>query len=383
MLRALHEVESGMGVSIRRRLANEIMKGAGDYLPFGTLGTFIKADLPDAEAERLISERKRYLERARHLFPSMLKMLQARNYESIRSVLLEIGDCCRDFPIIEQSNHSKKQRKELSQNLDELKCSLEAALRRIEKCNNYVDTEFENHKSAVRRIVNSDYLPLKTLEQVDGELRHLIFSTDIARYKTRIGHDHIYISDNKARTHIVECAYSLCLYLGSPPFVTTPGSEFSFLCSLILELATGKPDESLAGAINKFARSELRKQLDQHEAELRIEGSDEGMREYEEDNFAGVKERLRCLIEQYDFWKDMAASGPWDEFPAEQLKLRTLDVLEQISKATQEHGPFLVWASQFSERDQEQSCRQIEDIEARLLSLEIEIGRLRRAKRSN
>jgi hypothetical protein len=381
MLRALHEVESGMGVSIRRRMANEIMKGAGDYLPFGTLGTFIKADLPDAEAERLISERKRYLERASNLFPIMLKMLQARNYESIRSVLLEIGDCCRDFPIIEQSNHSKKQRKELSQNLDELKSSLETALRCIKKCNRYIYFEFENHKSALRKI--SDYLPLETLDQVDGELMNLIFSTDIVRYKTRSGHDHIYIGDNKARTNIVECAYSLSLYLGNPPFVTTPGSEFSFLCSLILELATGKPDESLAGAINKFARSELRKQLDQHEAELRIEGSDERMREYEEDNFAGVKERLRCLIEQYDFWKDMAASGPWDEFPAKQLKLRTLDVLEQISKARQEHGPFLVWASQYSERDQEQSCRQIEDIEARLLSLEIEIGRLRRAKRSN
>jgi hypothetical protein len=364
-------------------VANEITNGAGDYLPFEFLGAFIKADLPDAEAERLISERKRYLERARRLFPSMLKLLQARNYESIRSVLLEIGDCCWDFPIIEQSNHSKRQRKELSQNLDGLKGSLETTLRCIEKCKRFVDIEFKNHKSALRRILNSDPNPLETLDQVDGELRHLMFATDIARYKTAIGHDHVYIGDNKARTHIVECAYSLCLYLGSPQFVTTPGSEFSFLCSLILELATGKRDESLAGAINKFARSELRKQLDRREAELRVESSDEGMRKYEEDNFAGVKERLPCLIEDYDFWKEMAASGPRDEFPAEQLKLRTLDALEQISKVMHEHGPFLVWASQYSERDQERSCRQIEDTDARLLSLEIEIGRLRREKRSN
>ena len=173
------------------------------------------------------------------------------------------------------------------------------------------------------------------------------------------------------------------LYLGKPQFVTTPGSDFAFLCGIIFELATGISEESLAGAINKFARSELRKQLDRNEAEFRKENSDEGIREYEADNFAGVRERIGQLLEEYSFWKGMVASSQWEEFQTMQLNIRTLDVLGQIEKATQDYGPHLVWASQTSEHDRERSWREMEEKDARLLSLEIELGQLRRAKRSD
>ena len=73
----------------------------------------------------------------------------------------------------------------------------------------------------------------------------------------------------------------------------------------------------------------------------------------------------------------------WEEFQTTQLNLRTLDVLEQIEKATQEYGPHLVWASQISEHDQERSWREMQETDARLLRLEIELGQLRRAKRSD
>jgi hypothetical protein len=224
---------------------------------------------------------------------------------------------------------------------------------------------------------------LSELDQVKDELKQLIFAADIVAYREKIGDEHFIVGDNKARTHIVECAYSLALYLGKPQFVTTPGSDFAFLCGLIFELATGISDESLAGAINKFARSELRKQLDRHEEELCKENSAEGIRELEADNFAQVKERIAQLLGEHSFWNDMAASRQWDEFQTTQLTLRTLDVLKQIVNATQEYGPHLVWASQRSKRDQERFWREMEENDARLLSLEIELGQLRRAKRSD
>ncbi len=211
----------------------------------------------------------------------------------------------------------------------------------------------------------------------------MIFATDIVIYREKIGDEHFYVGDNKARTHIVECAYSLALYLEKPQFVTTPGSDFAFLCGLIFELATGISDESFAGAINKFARSELRMQLDLHEEELRIENSAEGIREREAENFAAVRERKAQLLKEYGFWKGMEASSQWEEFHATQLALRTLDVLEQIEKTLQEHGPHLVWPSQISERDHEQFWREMEENDARLLRLEIELGQARRAKRAD
>jgi hypothetical protein len=79
----------------------------------------------------------------------------------------------------------------------------------------------------------------------------------------------------------------------------------------------------------------------------------------------------------------VAASRQWDEFQTTQLTLRTLDVLKQIVNAAQEYGPHLVWASKRSKRDQEGFWREMEENDARLLSLEIELGQLRRAKRSD
>jgi hypothetical protein len=262
-----------------------------------------------------------------------------------------------------------------------LRNALKDTISCIKQSGQYGDIEFEHHK--LHRATSKKYLHTDTLDQVSSELKNLVFATDIVIYREIIGDKVFYVGDNKARTHIVECAYSLVLYLGKPLFVTTPGSDFAFLCGLIFELATGISDESLAGAINKFARSELRKELDRNEVELRKENSAEGIRGYEADNFAGVRERIAQLLEEYDFWKSMAASSQWEEFQTTQLNLRTLDVLEQIEKATQEYGPHLVWASQISEHDQERFWREMEENDARLFSLEIELGQLRRAKRSD
>jgi hypothetical protein len=52
-----------------------------------------------------------------------------------------------------------------------------------------------------------------------------------------------------------------------PPLVTTPGSKFSSLCGLLYEIVSGSPDESLSGAINRYARSKDRKKVDLHDLE--------------------------------------------------------------------------------------------------------------------
>ena len=224
---------------------------------------------------------------------------------------------------------------------------------------------------------------IENLDQFLHELNYVKLAAEVVIYKDKVGEEGLFIGDNKAKTHVVECAYSIAASRGKPKLVTTPGSDFSFLCSLIYELATGVPDASLAGAINRFSRSTSRIQLDSDEAELRWENSDEFKQAREADNFAAVAERIERLSQQLKFWKGALESDGWDEFAKLQLALRVFDVLEQIEAARNEYGPHLVWASQVSEQDHEQRRGEEEEADERLLRTEIELGRLRRERRRN
>jgi hypothetical protein len=187
MLKVLHEAEDGIGKPNRRQVANNIIAGAGDYLPGHLLVAFIRADISDRDALRLISGRKSYIERARNIFPSILNLVGARNYESIQSTFLRIDDCCHDFPITEASSHSRKQRKEICKKIDMLRNALKDTISCIEQSSRYLDIEFEHHKIASHRTITKKYLHLDTLDQVSGELKHLVFATDIVIYREIIG----------------------------------------------------------------------------------------------------------------------------------------------------------------------------------------------------
>src|SRR5215216_3845381 len=70
--------------------------------------------------------------------------------------------------------------------------------------------------------------------------------------------DYFSVSGNQVKTDTVQAAFDLCGYYSGPPLVTTPGSDFAVLCSLLYELLSGETEGSLAGAINKFSRSKAR-----------------------------------------------------------------------------------------------------------------------------
>jgi hypothetical protein len=99
---------------------------------------------------------------------------------------------------------------------------------------------------------------------------------------------------NDQRTTVVEWAYHMCTMWDGPKLVTTPGSDFAALCSLLFEAVSGRSDEGLAGAINRYARSEERKQWDR-------EG--EGEDERDNDNFLSEKNTMRSSEEEVELCK--------------------------------------------------------------------------------
>lgn len=99
----------------------------------------------------------------------------------------------------------------------------------------------------------------------------------------------LFLSGNNERTDLVEWIYHMCAMWDGPKLVTTPGSDFATLCSLMLEAVDGSPNESLAGAINRYARSDARKQWDR-------EG--EGEAEKGNDNFIWDKRVMAVAAEE-------------------------------------------------------------------------------------
>jgi hypothetical protein len=223
---------------------------------------------------------------------------------------------------------------------------------------------------------------VRSIEAFKEELKLIRFSVRLALYKDEIGRDAFYVGDNRARTSIVECAYRLSLQFGIPELVTTPGSDFSALCSLLFELATGNQDESLAGAINRFARSEAKREIDADEMLNRYENSDEGIREYESDNFSAAKSAALKSSNEMAFWRDALRSSKWGSFERTQITARYLAAENQLERAMKTNGPHIIWASQMSPTVHQEASERMRASEAKLLATAIELGKTVRERQS-
>lgn len=379
MLCVLNSVESGEETFARRAAANAIRPEAGDYLSdWYFLRAFIAGELSDGEVDELISSRKLYIRRACELIPAIMRLLEVRSKGAAKQAINFLDDCLRDFPAIANSSHSKVVKRSIFSELATVKQASSDLLQALQDSWRHLDIEFRHHQSAKAWVEFHVSQEVSDIDDLKELLESLRFCVDLLIYKDSIGYEAILVSDNKEKTHIVECAYSLSLCNKKPPLVTTPGSEFSLLCGLIYELASGQPDVSLAGAINRFSRSEQRKKMDRDEAEVEWENSEEFRILRESDNFAEIKGSVEGLTRQREFWLKMFSTQSGNKDNQGQIALRFKDVERRIEEKLTEHGPFLVWANQASRSYWDQLQRQSEENSARILELQIEIGRLRR-----
>jgi hypothetical protein len=381
MVAAFNEVAGGIKSSERRRIADEILKGAGQYLEYWQLGPFISAALSDDEARELIARRKAFIERAADLVPSLLPLFQVQDESSLRYVLVRLDDCCYDFPLIRRSPHKNKQKKSAVARLERLREQIASLGSMLESVGDHVAVDFESHMSAVAELRKDPTgLGVSYYEKLKEELNCLALTAKVVLHKTEHDKGGIYLSDNRASTHVVECTYAISLWLRSPTFVTTPGSDFSVACSLLYELASGESDRGLAGAISRFARSDLRRNLDEEARETRWENSDEGMLSREANNFAHIAEHIAKLCEEREFWENLISSRRWKKFEEFHLNVRLLHVVNLIDAESSQYGPFLVWADQIVDDTGDGRGRKLEEWDAQ--ELQAEIAQRRKTKNS-
>lgn len=357
--------------------ANSLLPGAGDFLSgMWWLRAFIKADISDDDAKREIERQRLIVKRLCNLFPSLLRYLQVSDRVRAEMTLNIVFDTCTDYAAILASGRKEANKKKLVRKIGKLSRQLTELNKSLKEPDVVQGYDFERvHKSYLRHVHQKEE-DARPFWQLQSDLHFLSSYLDLSLYRAHKEVDFPHVPDNQAKTYIVDCAYGLALYEGTPQFVTTPGSDFSSMCSIIYEIATGVADESLAGAINRYARSKDRAEADENE--LTYSEQRESLRD--EDNFFDVKEGAPLLKARVNELTTILR----DQSLSEGLKVifhcLLLDAIDESERNEKRHGPFLMWASQMKE-DWDGIRRDREDYEARMLQIDIELGKLKRTNR--
>jgi hypothetical protein len=147
----------------------------------------------------------------------------------------------------------------------------------------------------------------------------------------------LFIFGNDQRTSIVEDVYHMCCMWDGPKLVTTPGSDFAALCSLMFEAVSGASDEGLAGAINRYARSAERKQWDK-------EGEDDDP----DDNFHTEKNEMYASSHAIELCKQVLQKPGLTDKAIGLLSLRLQHEQRKHEEARTRYGPRQVYVGQMN-----------------------------------
>lgn len=355
--------------------ANSVLQDSGSYLGSYSLGKFIKADISDEAAAAEISERKILIKRLCNLFPSIITYFRFSDDRKAANVFHIIHDCVSDFQGLSENGRKDANARKLKKNVRVARESLEKTISHIDELDEIESNSYKELRKYYHEKINDQHHLDFELYSLRADFDFLYYYLDYILFKLETDQDFRKISDNQTKTHIVQCAYYLTSAWDGPPLTTTPGSDFSMLCSLIYEIATGNATESLAGAINRFSRSKERRDEDQYY----IEYGEEWERARDEDNFFDVKAaevRLRSEI------ADLREALNSPKLTSDASILITLQLSKAIEDAEcneKKHGPFIMWAYQMN-RDWDISLKSIEEQREVSKQLRIALGKRRRAK---
>jgi hypothetical protein len=148
----------------------------------------------------------------------------------------------------------------------------------------------------------------------------------------------LHLFGNDQRTLVVESAYHMSVDWDGPKLVTTPGSQFATLCSLLFEAVGGKADESLSGAINRYARSDDRRLWD-------VEGEE---MEDEDDNFLVEKQKMKGCARQIELCKALQGAPGLSTMAKTLLQMRIEWEQQSYKKASETYGPRQVYIENYN-----------------------------------
>jgi len=355
---------------------NSILEGAGTYLCLqGGFALLLRAEAEEKTMAVDVAFQKETVERLQCLIPEVIRLLRVQNPNRASIVLHIVHDACADYRHVQNRGRQEANRKRITKKIERLKKHVHELCELLEDDDVFHGTDFESAYALYRERVHHDSEETRSFWELKNMLNFFSWHLDLEIHRAKTKPETVYVPDNQAKTHLVDAAYGLVLDSGFPRLVTTPGSDFGYLCSLLYEIATGTADESLAGAINRYARSKARAEADQHV----IEYGEDWERARNEDNFFDVKQsavnaekRVRELTAEFSDAKLSKEARMLIRMELEKLT-------ELIENQHMLHGPFVVWASQIN-RDWQAELSEIEEITAAQRALDIKLGKYRRSK---
>jgi hypothetical protein len=159
-----------------------------------------------------------------------------------------------------------------------------------------------------------------------------------------------------------------------PRLVTTPGSQFAALCSLLFEAVSGGADESLSGAINRYARSYDRKRWDGEREE----------QEDDNDNFVAEKRAMRLSMREIALCEALQSAAELSTMAKSLLLMRINGERRKYDEARSKYGPRQVLMSHLNPEQKEAmfgDTEKLEGLSTRVAALGISLGKARRSAR--
>ncbi|MGX1743435.1 hypothetical protein ACWIEX_17945 [Bosea sp. NPDC055353] len=353
------------------RVAESLVPESSKYLPQEHASALTRADITEEHAKREIALQKKFFKRLANLLPSLLRHFRFDQPSEILKALTQIDDCHQDFSIIKKSQRRDKARRLAMQEFSAAQRALTNAAAALSKVDSIASIEYEHLRSAhLGERHSGTYRSYGTSDLVH-EMELCSAAIEICTLRAEQEDEYMPLSGSGVSTHVVEAAFSLCIWYNGPPLVTTPGSDFSTVCSIIYEIASGCADESLAGAINRFARSEDKQRLLAEQEQTRIENEDTSV----PDNFRAVTSDIARAREDIELYGQLTAIPNLSLTAGMLANSMVRDAEARIDAARRKYGPNLIWAHQISHEHWER----IETAHQTLKQKAILLGELRRA----
>jgi hypothetical protein len=359
-------------------LANGIIPEAGKYLPSHAIEALIRADVSDDETNKELLRQRKFFARLSSYLPSLLRYFSFDPKDQVFNAISCIDDCFGDFHFAGRSQRRDKEERKALQSFASAIDAAESALAALQSVHWTFETEFEQlhalYSMEIRKESSANY----SVRALIDDIKVCIGALNIARVRAETEDDYLIVSGNNDRTVVVKYAHTMSKFWNGPALVTTPGSEFSAVCSLLFEIVSGIQGESLAGAINRYARSQERKKADREELE-----DIEDYNLTETDNFFAAKKTCKYSLRKIETYRMILETTELNETARLLIKLVVNGEVKKIKTAMEEYGPHLVWFNQLGPDRINEIASEFELSKRRAKDLSIELGKIRRQGRSD
>lgn len=356
------------------------------YLERHELRDVIRDDLSDTQIEQRVASRRIRYTRIADLLPAVVEHLDVSRDASLAYAVRRILSTCSDFAIEQPRVRRDRRQNEVRKKLKQARAAADEAANAIMSIERYAASELQAAWTA--ELEADDGHPRQESWPLQHSDDH--FQSTVRLLQTLSAVIDYQLADLEGpwpsirvfgptgKFDIVECVYDFHRVCDGPPLVTTPGSDFSLLCSILYEMATGIRDESLAGAINRFYRSPDRADQDAYDAE---QAADEAAIA-SSDNFHGIASRARQLRAEANRLRKLSQANGLSARAHQSLQKQVAVLERRALEEENQVGPFIVWSDQEPRAKREAWQRRHEETEGRMRELDLRIGTLRRLLRA-